>query len=141
MPKSTQSDDPEQTFSFPVICIRDQPGSGLVLDFGPMVLTAGGPGWRSGGWVRIRLSPRRRLQKCRFRRGRVGTWLNHAITSYDGLINRSGCKALEQRSKFGAKSFTALGSEGIQAQKRHILFPPVGRPKLKAPKSLQSYFN
>jgi hypothetical protein len=45
-------------------------------------------------------------------------------------MTRSGCKALKQRSKFGAKSVTALGRDGIQAEKRrHILFPPVGRPE------------
>jgi hypothetical protein len=41
--------DPEQTFSLQVASIRDQPGSGIVLDFGLMVLTAGGSGRQSGG--------------------------------------------------------------------------------------------
>jgi hypothetical protein len=36
--------DPEETFSLLSICNRDRPGSGIVLDFGLMVLTAGGPG-------------------------------------------------------------------------------------------------
>jgi hypothetical protein len=54
--------------------------------------------------------------------------LNHAIVSCAGIITRSGCEALKQRSKFGAKSLTAFGREGIKAEKRwHILFPPVGR--------------
>jgi hypothetical protein len=36
--------DPEETFSLLSICNRDRFGSGIVLDFGLMVLTAGGPG-------------------------------------------------------------------------------------------------
>jgi hypothetical protein len=57
--------------------------------------------------------------------------LNHAITSYVGIIiTRSSCKALKQLSKFGAKSVTALGRDGIQAEKRrHIFFPPEGEPE------------
>jgi hypothetical protein len=41
--------DLQRKFSLPLICIRDQSGSGIVLDFGLMVLTAGGPGWQSNG--------------------------------------------------------------------------------------------
>jgi hypothetical protein len=56
--------------------------------------------------------------------------LNHAVTSHGDIITRSRCKTLKQRSKFRAKSFTALGRDGIKAQKRrHIVFPSVGKPE------------